>query len=77
MATGAGGMGCLEIGTQPMAAARANGNQAATLAMLCLRGPVKQNIYIHSVSDTYYMIPLNVKLHLKLTLKLNSAILTQ
>lgn len=33
MAIGAAGMGCLEIGTQPIAAARANGNHAATEAI--------------------------------------------
>lgn len=37
MATGGLGMGCLEIGTQPMAAARANGSHAATDAMVAAR----------------------------------------
>ncbi|TMW51929.1 hypothetical protein DOY81_002991 [Sarcophaga bullata] len=32
---GAGGKGWVAIGTQPMAAARANGSQAATEAILC------------------------------------------
>jgi len=35
LGTGGGGSGCVAIGTQPMAAARANGSQAATEAMLC------------------------------------------
>ena len=34
LAIGGGGRGLLAIGTQPMAAARAKGNQAATDAML-------------------------------------------
>lgn len=33
MAAGGFGIGCLEIGTQPMAAARANGSHAATDAI--------------------------------------------
>jgi len=35
LGTGGGGNGCVAIGTHPMAAARANGSQAATEAMLC------------------------------------------
>jgi len=62
---GGGGSGCVAIGTQPIAAARANGNHAATEAMLdggiFLQGSGRASVdFTPSVGGTLYSRPCRV-----------------